>query len=83
MVHADYGRRGDYAQRGEQLARAQVKQGNYAEALTTTDELLAIAARNGSGGSKDAHYAKFQRALALYGLGRNREALDLAGFDPK
>jgi tRNA A-37 threonylcarbamoyl transferase component Bud32 len=61
-----------------QLARAQVKQASYADALTTTDELLAIAARNGSGGSKEAHYAQFQRALALYGLGRNREALDLA-----
>jgi serine/threonine-protein kinase len=61
-----------------QLARAQVKNANYADALSTTDELLAIAARNGSGGSKDAHYARFQRALALYGLGRNREALDLA-----
>ena len=61
-----------------QLARAQVKNANYADALKTTDELLAIAERNGSGGSKDAHYAQFQRALALYGLGRNREALDLA-----
>ena len=61
-----------------QLARAQVKQAHYADAMTTTDELLAIAARNGSGDSKDAHYARFQRALALYGLGRNREAVDLA-----
>ena len=60
------------------LARSQVKQTRYAEALRTTDELLAIAARNGSNDSKDAHYAQFQRALALYGLGRNREALDLA-----
>ncbi|MEO6690330.1 MAG: tetratricopeptide repeat protein, partial [Dokdonella sp.] len=61
------------------LARSQVKQARYADALATTDELLAIAARNGSGESKDARYAQFQRALALYGLGRNREALDLAG----
>lgn len=61
-----------------QLARAEVKQLRYADALVTTDELLAIAARNGSDDSKDAHYARFQRALALYGLGRNREALDLA-----
>ncbi|MEO7324417.1 MAG: serine/threonine-protein kinase [Dokdonella sp.] len=61
------------------LARIQVKQARYADALATTDELLAIAARNGSSESKDARYAQFQRALALYGLGRNREALDLAG----
>jgi serine/threonine-protein kinase len=60
------------------LARSQVKQARYAEALATTDELLAIAARNGSDDSKDAQYARFQRALALYGLGRNREALELA-----
>ncbi|HJT98867.1 MAG TPA: tetratricopeptide repeat protein, partial [Rhodanobacteraceae bacterium] len=59
------------------LARTEVKQSRYADALATTDELLAIAAQNGSGESKDAHYARFQRALALYGLGRNREALDL------
>ncbi|MEO7430914.1 MAG: protein kinase [Dokdonella sp.] len=62
-----------------QLARAQVKRGRYADALATSDELLAIAARNGSDESKEGRYARFQRALALYGLGRNREALDLAG----
>jgi serine/threonine-protein kinase len=60
------------------LARTQVKQARYAEALATTAELLAIAERNGSGDSKEARYAQFQRALALYGLGRNSEALDLA-----
>jgi len=61
-----------------QLARAQVKVARYADAIATTDELLAIATRNGSGDSKDAHYAQFQRALALYGLGRNHEAVELA-----
>jgi serine/threonine-protein kinase len=61
-----------------QLARAQVKGQRYADALATTDELLAIAARNGSSDSKEARYASFQRALALFALGRNREALDLA-----
>ncbi|HEU4662618.1 MAG TPA: serine/threonine-protein kinase, partial [Dokdonella sp.] len=60
------------------LARAQVAQGRHADAIATTDELLAIAARNGSEGSKDVRYARFQRALALYALGRNDEALELA-----
>ena len=60
------------------LARVQVKQARYADALATTGELLAIAGRNGSGDSKDVHYARFQRALALFALGRNGEALELA-----
>ncbi|WP_182518417.1 serine/threonine-protein kinase [Dokdonella fugitiva] len=60
------------------LARAQVAQGRHAEALATTDELLAIATRNGSAASKDAIYARFQRAQALFALGRNAEALELA-----
>ena len=60
------------------LASTQVKLARYDDALATTDELLAIAVRNGSTDSKDADSAQFQRALALYGLGRNREALDLA-----
>jgi serine/threonine-protein kinase len=61
-----------------QLARAQVKQKRYADALATTEELLAIAARNGSSDSKTARYASFQRALALFALARNDEALELA-----
>jgi serine/threonine-protein kinase len=61
-----------------QLARAQVKQARYDEALATTDELLAIAAHNGSSDSKDGRYARFQRALAMFGLGRNDEAIELA-----
>jgi serine/threonine-protein kinase len=61
-----------------QLARAQVKQARYAQALATTDELLAIAARNGSSESKTTRYARFQRALALFALDRNDEALVLA-----
>jgi tetratricopeptide (TPR) repeat protein len=59
------------------LARIQVRQGHYAEALRTTDEILAVQARTG-GMAKDALFARFQRALALFGLGRNDEALALA-----
>ncbi len=60
-------------------ARVEVKQARYADALATTDEVQEIAERNGSTDSKDAHYARFQRALALEALGRNDEALELAG----
>jgi serine/threonine-protein kinase len=60
------------------LARVQVRQRAYEPALATTGEALRIAERAGSGDSKDARYARFQRALALYGLGRNDEALALA-----
>ncbi len=59
------------------LARIQVRQGHYAEALLTTDEILAVQERSG-GMVKDALFAKFQRALALFGLERNDEALALA-----
>jgi len=59
------------------LARFQVQQGQHMQALATTDELLRIAERAGSSQSKDARYARFQRALALFALGRNDEALDL------
>jgi serine/threonine-protein kinase len=59
------------------LARIQVRQELYAEALRTTDEILALHERSG-GMSKDARLAKFQRASALFGLGRNAEALALA-----
>jgi serine/threonine-protein kinase len=59
------------------LARIQVRQGFYADALRTTDELLALQERGG-GMAKDARFARFQKALALFGLGRNDEALALA-----
>ena len=59
------------------LARIQVRQEHYAEALRTTDEILALHERSG-GMAKDARFAMFQRALALFGLGRNDEALPLA-----
>jgi serine/threonine-protein kinase len=59
------------------LARVQVRQGHYAEALRTTDEILAVQQRGG-GMSKDIRFAKFQRALAMFGLERNDEALALA-----
>jgi eukaryotic-like serine/threonine-protein kinase len=59
------------------LARIQVRQGRYAEALLSTDEILALQQRNG-GMAKDVLFAKLQRALALFGLERNDEALALA-----
>ncbi len=59
-------------------AQVEVRAGRYKEALRTTDELLAIATRAGSLQSKDARYARFRRALALFALGRNDEALELA-----
>ena len=59
------------------LARIQVRQGHYAEALLSTDEILALQQRNG-GMAKDVLFAKLQRALALFGLERNDEALALA-----
>jgi serine/threonine-protein kinase len=59
------------------LAKVQVKQQHDTEALQTTDELLRLADRAGSGDSKDARYGRFQRAQALFSLGRNPEALDL------
>ncbi|MBN8482499.1 MAG: tetratricopeptide repeat protein, partial [Xanthomonadales bacterium] len=60
------------------LARIQVRRLRYDEALQTTDTLLAIATRAGTLASKDVRYARFQRALALFALGRNDEALELA-----
>ena len=59
------------------LARIQVRQGLYADALRTVDELLALQERGG-GMAKDARFARFQKALALFELGRNDEALALA-----
>jgi serine/threonine-protein kinase len=59
------------------LARVQVRQQHFADALRTTDEILALHERSG-GMAKDARFARFQRALALFGLGRNDEALALA-----
>jgi serine/threonine-protein kinase len=59
------------------LARIQVRQGRFAEALQSTDEILALQQRNG-GMAKDVLFAKFQRAQALFGLERNDEALALA-----
>jgi eukaryotic-like serine/threonine-protein kinase len=59
------------------LARIQVRQGHYAEALRSTDEILAVQQRSG-GVAKDVTFAKFQRAQALFGLGRNDESLALA-----
>lgn len=60
-----------------QLARAQVKRGKYNDALPTTDEIAAIAQAAGSSAFKDAHYARFQRALALFALKRDAESLAL------
>jgi hypothetical protein len=59
------------------LARAQVKHGDYAAALETTDELARIAAATGNQDGREPHYARFQRALALFALGRNEETLPL------
>ncbi len=59
-------------------AQVEVRRGRHEEALRTTDELLAIATRAGTLESKDARYARFRRALALFALGRNDEALELA-----
>ncbi len=60
------------------LARIQVRQGLYSNALRTTDDLLALQERNGGGMAKDTRFARFQRGLALFGLGRNDEALAIA-----
>lgn len=59
------------------LARIEVMQGRYSDALQTTDEILALHEHTG-GMAKDTVLAKFQRALALFGLERNDEALALA-----
>ncbi len=58
------------------LARIQVRQGQFAQALLSTDEILALQKSNG-GFSKDVLFAKFQRALALFGVERIDEALTL------
>jgi len=59
------------------LARAQVKHGDYAAALATINELARIAAATGNEDVRELHYARFQRALALFALGRNDETLPL------
>jgi serine/threonine-protein kinase len=60
------------------LARAQVKRERYLEAVSTTDELLRIAEHAGNATSKEVRYARFQRALSLFELDRNAEALELS-----
>ena len=60
------------------LARIQVKQEQYDAAIATVDRLLAIYDDAGGGLAKDRRHAEFQRALALYALKRNDEALALA-----
>lgn len=57
------------------LARVQVRQGRYREALATTDALLERFRHSGGGMSMDTVNARLQRALALFGLGRYDEAL--------
>jgi eukaryotic-like serine/threonine-protein kinase len=59
------------------LARLQVRQGNFEDALRTTDDILQRFEAAG-GMSKDVRYARFQRALALFGLQRYDEALVLS-----
>jgi serine/threonine-protein kinase len=54
-----------------------LKLGRHEEVLHVTDEVARLTKIGGETGSKDVRYAQFRRAAALFGLGRNRESLDL------
>ena len=59
------------------LARTEVRRGRYEDALRTTDTVLALATRAGTLASMEVRFARFQRALALFALGRDAESLAL------
>jgi hypothetical protein len=54
-----------------------LKLGRHEEVLRVTDDVARLTKIGGETGSKDVRYAQFRRAAALFGLGRNRESLDL------
>ena len=58
-------------------ARTEVSRKHFEDALRTTDTILTLATSAGTLESMVVRFARFQRALALFGLDRNAESLDL------